>query len=152
MSGFNIALDLERAVNLANSDGVCGGSLLCACDGRKGVLTNCADTASLVRRSRCCKLPDSRRLTQSSPRKTVVCPVKCSCGACESRETPWTVAILRTSMKRQQLFRQKRMTWFANGDDFPEQTRRAICLSDSHQPWSPAEFDTRKDDFRRKWT
>ena len=40
--------------------------LLCAREGKKGILTNCADTARLVGRSRCCKSVMSRRLVQSS--------------------------------------------------------------------------------------
>ena len=39
---------------------------LCAREGKKGILTNCADTARLVGRSRCCKSLVSRRLVQSS--------------------------------------------------------------------------------------
>ena len=38
---------------------------LCAREGKKGILTNCADTAR-VGRSRCCKSLVSRRLVQSS--------------------------------------------------------------------------------------
>ena len=40
--------------------------LVCAREGKKGILTNCADTARLVGRSRCCKSLVSRRLVQSS--------------------------------------------------------------------------------------
>ena len=39
---------------------------LCARDGKKGILTNCVDTACLVGRSRCCKSLVSQRLVQSS--------------------------------------------------------------------------------------
>ena len=38
----------------------------CAREGKKGILTNCADTARLVGWSRCCKSLMSRRLVQSS--------------------------------------------------------------------------------------
>ena len=40
---------------------------LCAREGKKGILTNCADAARLVGRSRCCKSLVSQRLVQSSP-------------------------------------------------------------------------------------
>ena len=33
-------------------------------DGKKGFLTNCAETARLVGRSRCCQSPISQRLVQ----------------------------------------------------------------------------------------
>ena len=39
---------------------------LCACEGTKGILTNCVDMARLVGRSRCCKSLVSQRLVQSS--------------------------------------------------------------------------------------
>ena len=39
---------------------------LCAREGKKGNLTNCADAARLVGRSRCCKSFMSQRLVQSS--------------------------------------------------------------------------------------
>ena len=39
---------------------------LCAHEGKRGILTNCADTACLVGRSRCCKSFVSQRLLQSS--------------------------------------------------------------------------------------
>ena len=38
---------------------------LCAREGKKGILTNCVDTARLVGRSRCCKSLVSQRLVQS---------------------------------------------------------------------------------------
>ena len=40
--------------------------LLCAREGKKGIETNCADTARLVGRSRCCKSLMSRRLVHPS--------------------------------------------------------------------------------------
>ena len=39
---------------------------LCAREGKKRILTTCADTARLVGRSRCCQSPISQRLVQSS--------------------------------------------------------------------------------------
>ena len=38
----------------------------CARKGKKRILTNCADTARLVGRSRCCQSPITQRLVQSS--------------------------------------------------------------------------------------
>ena len=43
-----------------------GAPFLCAREGKKGIQTNCVDTARLVGRSRCCKSLVSQRLVQSS--------------------------------------------------------------------------------------
>ena len=61
---------------------------LCAREGKKGILTNCADTARLVGRSRCCKSLVSRRLVQSSLANLSVCvPMRCICGTFQFRKT-----------------------------------------------------------------
>ena len=78
--------------------------LLCAREGKKGILTNCVDTARSVGRSRCCKSLMSRRLVQSSLANLFV-----------SRKIRCTVAILST-MKRRQPFRQKRTSRCVSGD------------------------------------
>ena len=64
--------------------------LLCAREGKKGILTNCADTARLVGRSRCCKSLVSRRLVQSSLANLFVSHEVCL----------WNVAIHEDSVRK----------------------------------------------------
>ena len=111
--------------------------LVCAREGKKGILTNCADTARLVGRSRCCKSLVSRRLVQSSLANLFLSHEVCVCGTFQLRKTRCTVAIFST-MKSEEM-REWRQ-------EFPEQLRRVIVRI--HQPWSSLKFDTRKDDFR----
>ena len=73
---------------------------LCPREGRKGILTKCADTARLVDRSRCCKSP-FLDVWCSHPSQTCLHHIECVCGACQSRKIPWTAAILPTSMRPQ---------------------------------------------------
>ena len=87
---------------------------LCARVERKGILTNCADTARLIGRSRSCKSLSVQRLVQSSLANLFVSHEVCL-GACQSRKIPCTAAILPTS-KRRQPFRQRRTIRFASGD------------------------------------
>ena len=87
---------------------------LCARVERKGILTNCADTARLIGRSRSCKSLSVQRLVQSSLANLFVSHEVCL-GACQSRKIPCTAAILPTS-KRRQPFRQRRTMRFASGD------------------------------------
>ena len=74
---------------------------LCAREGKKGILTNCADTARLVGLAAslsCLGVWCSRHL------QTCSCPMRCVCGTFQFRKTRCTVAILST-MKRRQPFR-----------------------------------------------
>ena len=80
--------------------------LLCAREGKKGILTNNPDTARLVGRSRCCKSLMSRRLVQSALANLFVSH-EVSLWNVQIRKTRCAVAIFST-MKRRQPFRQKR--------------------------------------------
>ena len=88
---------------------------LCAREGKKGIMTNCVDTARLFGRSRCCKSVVSQRLVQSSLANLCVCPMWCVCGTFQFRKTRCTIVIL-SMMKRRQPFRQKRANRCVTGD------------------------------------
>ena len=99
--------------------------LLCAREGKKGILTNCADTARLVDRSRCCKSLVSRRLVQSSLANMFV-----------SHEVSlWNVSNQKDSVRSCDLLDDEVTTAFPSEEDeatrewrqeFPEQLRRVI--------------------------
>ena len=97
-------------------------SFLCAREVKKGILTNCADTARLVGRSRCCQSPISQRSVQSSIANLFVSHEMCL-WSIQFRKTLCTAAILPTS-KRRQPFRQKRTMRFASGE------KKSLCKRD----------------------
>ena len=87
---------------------------LCAREGKKGILTNCADTSfgwsvSLLQVSR---VSTSGAVLTCKP---VLCPMRCVCGTFQVRKTRCAVAILST-MKRLQPFRLKRTRRRVSGD------------------------------------
>ena len=98
---------------------------LFAREGKRGILTNCVDTARLVGRSRCCKSLMSQRLVQSSLANMVV-----------SHEVYlWNVSIQEDSVYSCYPLDDEEATAFPSEADeamrewrqeFPEQTRRAI--------------------------
>ena len=81
---------------------------------KRGILTNCVDTARLVGRSRCCKSLMSQRLVRPHSR-TCLSPMRCVCGMFKFKKTRWTVVALST-MKWQQPFRQNRTRRCVSGD------------------------------------
>ena len=98
---------------------------LCAGEGKKGILTDCADTAHLVGRSRCCKSFMSRRLVQSSLANMFVSHEVCL----------WNVSIQEDSVHSCNPLDDEETTAFPSEEDesmrewrqqFPQQTRRAI--------------------------
>ena len=98
---------------------------LCAREGKKGILTNCADTSigwsvSLLQVSR---VSTSGAALTCKP---VLCPMRCVSGTFQVRKTRCTVAILST-MKRLQPFPSEEdeatREW---RQEFPDQARRAI--------------------------
>ena len=98
---------------------------LCAREGKKGILTNCADTARLVGRSRCCKSLVSRRLVQSSLANLFVSHEVCL----------WNFSIQEDSVCSCNPLDDEEATAFPSEEDeamrewrqeFPEQLRRVI--------------------------
>ena len=99
--------------------------LLCAREGKKGILMNCADTARVVGRSRCCKSIVSQCLVHSSLANLFV-----------SHEVYlWNVSIQEDSVRRYDPLDDEEATAFPSEEDeatrewrreFPEQLRRAI--------------------------
>ena len=123
--------------------------LLCAREGKKGILTNCADTARLVGRSRCCKSVMSRRLVQSSLANLFVSHEVCL----------WNVSIQEDSVCSCNLLDDEEATAFPSEEDeamrewrqeFPEQLRRVVVRIHTNLG-HPHKFDTHKDDFRCWW-
>ena len=98
---------------------------LCAREGKKGILTNCVDTARLVGRSRCCKSLVSQRLVQSSLANLFVSREVCL----------WNVSIQEDSEQSCHHLVDEETTAFPSEEDesmrewrqeFPEKMRRAI--------------------------
>ena len=121
---------------------------LCAREGKKGILTNCVDTAGLVGRSRCCKSLVSQLLVQSSLANLFV-----------SHEVSlWNVSIQEDSVHSYTPLDDEETTAFPSEEDdsmresrqFPEKMRHAIIRIHS-KSWSSAKFDSLNNDFRCMW-
>ena len=98
---------------------------VCARQRKKGILTNCADTARLVGRSRCCQSPISQSLVQSSLANLFVSHEEClwnvsvqedSVDSCDPPDVEEATAL---SSEEDDAIREWRQ-------EFPEQTRHAI--------------------------
>ena len=106
--------------------------------GRKEILTNCADTARLVGRSRCCSSPNFLTFGEVIPRKLV--------------SVTRSISVERVSPGR--FSAQLRSSRRPRGDSLSVRGGRceSTCnQSDSHQPWTHAELDARKADLRCWW-
>ena len=119
---------------------------LCAREGKKGIQTNCVDTARLVGGSRCCKSIVSQRLVQSSLTNLFVSHEVCL----------WNVSIQEDSVHNCDHLDDEVSTAFPSEEDeamrvrrqeLPEQLRRVIVRIHTNL-WSSSKFDTRNDDFR----
>ena len=82
---------------------------------KRGILTNCVDTARLIGRSRCCKSLSCLNVWCSRHSRTWLSPMRCICGTFQFKKTQWTIVTLST-MKRRQPFRQKRTKRCVSGD------------------------------------
>ena len=98
---------------------------LCIRERKKGILTNCADTARLTGRSRCCQSPFAQRLVQSSLANVFVSHEVCL----------WNISIQEDSVQNYDPPDVEEATVVPSEEDnairewrqeFPEQTRRAI--------------------------
>ena len=99
--------------------------LLCAREERKGIFTNCADTARLVGRSRCCKSPISQRSVQSSladlcvPHEVCLWNMSVQDDSAHSCDPPDVIEATAFPSEEDDAIREWKQK-------FPEQTRHAI--------------------------
>ena len=103
-------------------------------EGKKEILTSCADIARLVGRSRCCKSFMSQRLVQSFLSNLLVSHEVCL----------WNVSIQEDSVHSCNSLEDEETTVFPSEEDESMRERRQF-------PQKMRRFDTRKDDFRCWW-
>ena len=104
---------------------------LCIRARKKGILTNCVDTARLIGRSRCCQSAFAQRLVRSSLASVFVSHEVCL----------WNISIQKDSVKNYDPPDVEEATVFQSEEDnairewrqeFPEQTRLAISRIRTH--------------------